>query len=214
MTVQVGDIYKVNKETYICLETSNGDLFNPRFYGFRPEGVSTDCIIGYWCEFEIADERLKLQKLHIHDKNDYYPTINGVSISATEYVDALKVEDEGLIPTKIPRYWGYQTYEHLELVIPYTGMILLAKDLVDDYLFPSFCPKPYEYKKLLSFEFNKGIVKRSEDHSKTARLIRDMLRSDRALRHKRELDIYRALPLEIRETLWWYEIVESDQPFF
>lgn len=188
MTTQIGDIYKYDKVQYTCLEVSNKAPFNPWDYGFQPSEYITSCIRGFWCEYEIADNRLILQKLHIHDANDYYPMLNGVSISPTE------------------RIFGHQTYNHLNIALPYTGKVLLAAEYIEEYWTNKGYEWPYGYRKLCSLEFDDGKLTRTDDHCETARIIREMLESEKKPEHDWGEEFIETLPADTREKVWWIKV--------
>lgn len=199
MTVQIGDIYNYHEQEYICIKR-NADVFNPCDYGFEPSWICSACWRGYWCEYEIKNDRILLQTLHIHDANEHYPMINGVSISSMEYMPALTETDEGLIPTEIPLYFGHETYEHLELFLPYTGKLLLGIPFSKySYFFhPSAC------KKLLCFEFDNGELKSVEDYSETAHILHKAYKKLGLREFADDAKLYKKLPEGFREAIWWW----------
>ena len=210
MTAQIGDIYKYGNVEYSCLEESNGGLFDPLDYYLLPWEMCTACILGYWCEYEIADDRLKIQTLHVYDKEDFYPPINGVNISPIEYMPALQVVDEGLMPTQIPKYMGAQTYKHLNLIVPFTGKLLLATNPIKKYYYHFGCYEPpFAFRELQSFEFDSGVLKRIVDHGETARLVRQMHESNGGTRIIDDERLVKRLPEAVREALWWYKVKEE-----
>ena len=210
MTAQIGDIYKDCNLEYSILEKSNEGLFDPHDYYLLPSELNTACLLGYWCEYEIAHDRLMIQTLHVHDKEGFYPPINGVKISPMEYMPALKAVDEGFIPTQIPRHMGAQTYEHLDLIVPYTGKLLLAANPIKEYYFHLGCYEPpFAFGKLQSFEFDNGILKDVIDHGEVARLVRQMIDSNGERKTLDDENLAKRLPESVRETLWWYKVKEA-----
>ena len=202
MTTQIGDIYKYNKVQYTCLSVSNRGLFDPREYGLQPSEMITACWRGFWCEYEIANNELILQTLHVHDENDSYPEINGVRITPKESIPGIPAKryvGEEFVPAEIPRFFGHETYENLALAIPYTGMILLASDYVEK----ERLDWTYGYRVLLSLEFDNGKLIDSKDQSELARMVRE---EDKRLdKHEPywDDDYINGLPDIIRNPLWW-----------
>ncbi len=202
MTAQRGDIYKYNNNQYTCLSWSGGPRFNPRDYGFDPTAMDTACWRGFQCIYEITDFSLKLQELYIYDANGFYPEINGVSIIDPDY---LPDEDEEIVDndSASPHYIGPQTYHNLNLVIPFTGKLLLATDFIHDYYIHMGLQRPFGFKKLYSFEFEDGVLKQIVNHSVTAKMLRDLNYPDGKSRSVFVRDPYDKLPAEIRKTVWW-----------
>lgn len=198
MTIQIGDIYKYDEQEYKCLR-STSVVFNPYDYGFQPESICTSCWRGYWCEYEIKDNRITLKTLHIHDVNDYYPAINGVSISPWEYMPALTYTNEGLVPTEIPRYFGHETYERLELSLPFTGKIILGLDISWRRIVKSLS----DCRNLLCFEFDTGKLERVNDYSEIVQIIPKVYKRFGITENVND-DIYESFPDNYREALWWY----------
>ena len=203
MMAQGRDICRYNDQEYICLKASDTGLFCPTDYGIIPCSI-TGCWRGYWCEYELVDDRLKLQSLHIHTGSDRYPELNGVSISAMEYVEERDLVDEfdlfdvAFRPIQGPSYGAYQIYEHIELPIPYSGKLLLARDYkleYNDFFYGNH--NAFAYNVLLSLAFENGILQEAVDHGETAKLLDEIYRNGNPFP-------YDALPEAIQETIWWY----------
>ena len=212
MTIQIGDIYKYNGQEYACLEKSNPGPFIPSEYGFQPSKVCTACLNGYWCEYEIADDRIILQTLNIHDTNNCYPVINGVSIPSKEFSATLMEEDEEYDPTVEPRYWSTEKYKQLELVLPYTGKLLLG-----DYYIGCCYAALYESKELLSLEFDNGKLIGIEDYSETAHMLRKVCKRSKKelnVHYIDDMELYDRLPEKTRSTLWWYDVKKERRASF
>ena len=191
MTAQIGDIYRYEEKEYNCLKLSDDRLFSPWEHGFHPSPIDTGCWAGYWCEFEITDV-VKLQTLHIHDKDGRYPPLNGVSVSRT-----------GDIAELLP-FEKYEHYKNIDLTIDYTGKILLADGFLFQYYVHMGLQKPYAFQTLLSFEFENGMLKEIRDQSRIAEQLRKIEEADRWLMEfgQNEMPI-RALPEEVRKEIWW-----------
>ena len=142
-----------------------------------------------------------LQTLHIHDANEHYPMINRVHISSMAYMPALKQTDDGLVPTEIPLYFGHETYEHLDLFLPYTGKLLLGIPF-SKY---SYFYHPSECKELLCFELDNGELKSIEDYSEKAHLLHRAYKKFRLREFADDEELFEKLPEGFRETLWWYK---------
>ena len=166
MTAQAADIYRYRDTNYDCLCLSNGRLFYAREHGFQPEPVDTGCWDGYRCEFEITDV-VKLQALYIHDEFGNYPPLNGVRVTPREGVDRL------LSNVTLDKY------ENLNMIVDYTGKILLAADFIWEYYIHKGLQRPYAYQTLLSAEFVGGVLKEMRDQSAIAEKLRTLKTVDR-----------------------------------
>ena len=199
MTVQIGDIYKYNGRDYSCIERT-GYVFNPYDYGLQPSRICSDCMRGYWCEYEITNNRIMLQSLHIHDADEIYPTINYVSISSKDHMPASAQTDEGLDSTEIPFSYEYETYEHLGLLLPYTGKLLLGIP----FLQYSYFYHSSECKELLCFEFDNGELKNVEDYSETAHTLHKAYKKFGLREFADDEELYEKLPEGFRKNIWWW----------
>ena len=206
MTAQIGDLYKYNEAEYTCLMMSEGGPFDPRKHGLSPSQIITACWRGFWCEYEIINDCLILQKLHIHDGDNKYPDINGVSITPKDCISgipAIRFEGEKRVSTEIPKYLGHETYDNLAMAIPYTGAVLLASDYMEEYFVHKGCEWPYGYKKLQSLEFKNGSLIKSNDCSEIAQMVRDNLERDKQPAHAWGEEYIDELPADIRKPVWW-----------
>lgn len=202
MTAQIGDIYKYKGTNYTCLDRTGQTFFDPRNYGFTPTRCTSACWRGFWCEYEIANSKLKLQTLHIHDENGNYPELNGISIIPIEFMTDELYNGENTIQVKVP-YEGFQTYNDLNLSIDLTGKTLLASDFIDEFYRHMGYQVPYGFKKLISIEYEHGAVKEIVDHSETAKLLRKVCEDKKKQFFIEEEELYINLPEEIRKTIWW-----------
>lgn len=188
MTSQLGDIYRYNNHSYYYLRSTGDGLFAPEKYGFFPKSCVSACWRGYFCEYEIADNSLKLQKVCIHDGNNYYPPINGIKYS------------------KGQNFFGHHLYDHIDLTLNFTGKILLADDEVSRFYYELELENtPYSFETLLSFEFENGKLTKIVNHSETAARLRVLYEESRAengllLDDESLID---QLPDGVRETVWW-----------
>ncbi len=193
MTMQVKDRYLFDGEEYIVIDRTAQE-FNPSKYGFSPTYWTTACWAGFWCKYNISDNRLLLHELTILDENDFYPKLNGVAIDPGHY-------------EFLPRH-----YRDVGMPLPYTGRVLVGKEnIIERDLFPWY---PHSYKKLIEFVFGAGLLLAVIDHSHAAELVRDEIRkvyqNDDQNRgpgircYVEEVPLYKRLPEKERESLRWY----------
>lgn len=172
MTAQIGDIYKHNNAEYTFVAASAPLSFAPKDYGLEPHMSSTGCYRGYWCEYEITDNGLSLEKLYLFNKDGNYPAFNGKSIEPAEYKEYQYIKNGKKLKDYFPKYFGHRLYSNVHLLIPYTGKLLLGKDFLQQYYIHMGYQRPFAYETLMEFVFEKGILLDTLDHSETARELR------------------------------------------
>ena len=175
MTAQIGDIYKHHNEEYSIVALSAPLSFDPKNYGLEPHPSSTACYRGYWCEYDITEDGLFLEKLYLFNGDGNYPAFLGKSISPIEYQECDVYRGKKKTREKIPRHMGHRVYENVHLLIPYTGKVLLGKDFLRDYYIHMGYQRPFAYKTLMEFIFEDGILLDTVDHSKTAEKLRESI---------------------------------------
>ena len=175
MTAQIGDIYKHKNEEYSIVALSAPLSFNPKNYGLEPQPSSTACYRGYWCDYDITDDGLFLENLYLFNGDGNYPDFLGKSISPVKYQECDCYRGKKKTRKKIPRFMGHRVYENVQLLIPYTGKILLGKDFLREYYIHMGYQRPFAYKTLKEFIFEDGIPLDIIDHSETAEKLRESI---------------------------------------
>lgn len=175
MTAQIGDLYKHKNEEYSIVALSAPLSFDPRNYGLEPQPRCTACYRGYWCDYDITDDGLFLENLYLFNGDGNYPDFLGKAISPEEYQECDSYKGKKKIRKKIPRFMGHRVYENVQLLIPYTGKILLGKDFLSKYYIHMGYQRPFAYKTLIEFIFEDGIPLDIIDHSKTAEKLRQSI---------------------------------------
>lgn len=160
MSSQIMDTLEIEKNIYDITEVSTSDLmFNPLEFGLFPQAICTACFRGHWCEYQIKDSMFVLNDFYMHNSLDNYPIFNGVSVSEYEKT-------------------GHKKYENVQLVIPYTGKMLVGKDVIYEFLTMASRQRPWAYKKLIECTFENGRVVSLVNCSSLAKKIRSYLRSE------------------------------------
>lgn len=118
MTGQIGDSYRIQDDAYTIVAMSEKMNFSPEIYGLVPLAVCTACWAGYWCDYVIEDTKIILKNLYINCKDEQYPPFNGVAVTKE------KEEFE---------YLGHHMYQNVNLVMEYTGRIVIGKDFIQKY---------------------------------------------------------------------------------
>lgn len=159
MTAQIGDSYSYKDGDYSIVAMSIPLRFDPRFYGFKPECVTTGCWNGYWCKYKISEDGIFLDKLFIHCANNEYPELNGKSFEV----------DENGQPVE---YIGHRIYNDLNMKVEYHGKILVGDEFIHDYYVHMGYQRAYAYKVLKEFVFQNGNLIDIIDHSAMAESLR------------------------------------------
>lgn len=143
MTMQMRDTYRYKGKTYYPLEIKGKLEFNPFKYNLHPTAQCSACWAGYFCEYEIVENALYLDKLYIHHEDDIYPELNGVSINRN-------IDDDCM-----------EHYHYDNLHLPITGRgtcrMLLGSDCVASSI--KEINDFRNYKTLKEFVFKKGVLK-------------------------------------------------------
>ena len=161
MTRQVGDRIDFRDTEYSIEAVSNSPLFDPHQLGLHPVMASTACWDGCSISYGIRDDRLVLESLRVYLESEA-PVINGIS------------------PVKCPpRSEFSDQYDSLNLPIPFTGGMLIARNYVGfkvdlgNMLYDMGDPPPWHYEQLIELSFQNGSLMGMTDMSSQMRKIRD-----------------------------------------
>lgn len=131
MTAQIEDKYLFGDKEYTAVALSDPVGFDPRDYGLKPHFAATACYRGFWCDYSIEEDMLVLKNLYIYNRDGDYPAVNGREVSPQQFTE-VKVSRAGVKGSKsiveIPLYLGHRKYENVDMVIDYTGRMLLASE--------------------------------------------------------------------------------------
>src|SRR5262245_5815581 len=115
MTVQIEDTVFYRDREYNIAGINGAGLFVPSEHGPRAVMMSTACVRGYFCNYEIRNETLYLAAVHIRAESqisiDQKPKLYGV---VPQIADAHKCF----------------VYDGLHQVMPFTGGLLLGSELL------------------------------------------------------------------------------------
>ncbi|WP_041923004.1 hypothetical protein [Cyanobacterium aponinum] len=111
----------------------------------NPQMLHTACYRGFYSTYEIKDNQLLLQEMVVGEIKGQYPEINGVEP---------KQQDYGVY------------YENLRLLTDFTGVIRIAKELIDTLYIHMGYQKGTAYNTLLELKFQHGNLIDIRDLSK------------------------------------------------
>lgn len=196
MTMQISDTYEYQGKIYYPIRRKGKLEFHPNKYGLSPHGVCSNCWSGYFCEYEIAENTMHLNKLSIHQSDDIYPELNGVLAQKT-------TEDD--------TDCCYYRYE--ELYLPITGRGTCRMLLGSDYIGNSLHELNdfWNYATLQEFVFKNGVLVEVNDYSAIATSARKIYQKDISAlidmrcKNKRKF-LKEILPKNHKGKQWWIEL--------
>lgn len=144
MTAQISDSFIFKGDGYYLIGMKGGDLASPEQFGMEPEMIHTACYRGFYASYELTEEALYLRELTLREKNGNYLPIEGI--------EPAKAEDQS-------------TYHGLNVMVPFTGKIRLAKDFLEDLYIHMGYQKPTAFKTVLDISLKDGQVVEIKDRS-------------------------------------------------
>ncbi|NOS93404.1 MAG: hypothetical protein HOP30_15905 [Cyclobacteriaceae bacterium] len=144
MTAQFSDTFIYKDHEYALIGIKGTELFDPNLLGITPNGMSTACYRGYYSVYKMADTGILLNKLTLIGRSYKLIPIDGVMP---------KTNDDETV------------YRNLKHVVPFTGIIRLAKDFIEDYYIHMGFQKATAYKKVLDIKFENGKIVEIKDRS-------------------------------------------------
>lgn len=154
MTSQVTDRVKYKGKNYELIGSSRGELlFNIFKYGLNPTMMHTACYRGFFCEYELTEEGLFLQKLTFYDESKKYPEINGIKPKIKEYE---------------------AVYNGLKLKIRLSGRFRIARGFIQKYYIHMGYQKASAFRSVTDFELSRGRVTGIKDRSAEAKKLRGL----------------------------------------
>ena len=176
MTAQISDKVIYNNDNYVLIGKNASGLFTPYRFGIMPKMLSTACYRGYHCAYELKDDAMYLQELHIYDPTDQYPTINGVA--AEPIVDKVFSFCEDINNPE----WKEVTrrerrYSDLKMPIQCTGKMRIAKDFIQDLYIHMGFQKASAFEHVLDITLFKGKIANVRDRSAEMKTKRGQFKS-------------------------------------
>ena len=158
MTRQILDEFDYEGETYYLTAASAPIPFSLEQYGIETSSMLTACWRKFYCLYTIVDGWLQMCRLSlISNKTDDPPPIDGRKAK-----------------------WGRNSLGHeysLNLKIPYTGHLLIGRDLAPEWRDYALYPDPQGYRFAVELVFDSGRLRRAVDQSETLKEMRKYLDS-------------------------------------
>lgn len=150
MTAQVSESFLYQNSSFHLAAYSNGELFCPEQYGYRPVMASTACRRGYNCEYKVENGQLLLNQLYINVEDSDLPSLHQLPPDLNGSVAS--VSEHSFI--------GKWLFKDVELPLDYTGGLIIGQGFIQSlYVHMGFHPAwKYETVHELVFESGKLIL--------------------------------------------------------
>ncbi|MAF85722.1 MAG: hypothetical protein CL875_04515 [Dehalococcoidales bacterium] len=145
MTGQISDTIIYKGENYDLIGIK-GELISPKKFGMSTKVYSTGCWRGFYATYEITEAGLRLRTLTLSEKDNKYQPINNIR------------PEKGT--------WGEATYNNLDVNVPFSGTIRLAKDFIWELYIHMGYQKPTAFKTVYEITLEDGRVVKLQDKSK------------------------------------------------
>jgi len=169
MTAQMNDEFVFRRRKYYVSAIEFPENFIDIYsLGFKPTMFHTACWRGYIATYSIYRKYLVLKNLYTNNGDDLKneaPKLNNklpqISINENWVSEETKMNRREF------------TYNNINLIIPYTGSILITKDFINErYVHMGFQPY-FNYEAVIQLSFNNGKYIISKDLSDIAKQIRE-----------------------------------------
>lgn len=202
--VQLTDVITFKGKRYMIIARTNG-FREIESFGLIPDCKTDHCILGYWRELEIINNKLVLRDLFVNSEK--YPSINNISPVKTDEKDMIGV--------------GHHLYKGINIDESYTGKIMVGRNTLLDYISIGF-PEAFAYGEVLEFEFMNGELIDIKNYSSKMIPIRIQIDSLRYKSKKKKgyskntnsdiiSTIEKAFSLSYETKCWW---LDEEEPIF
>ncbi|MHC4661293.1 MAG: hypothetical protein ACYS8W_06350 [Planctomycetota bacterium] len=148
MTAQIPDTFLFRRRKYDLIGmTGDEELFDPRSAGMEPVSPHTACWRGFYATYRINKKGVFLDRLAVYlgEDGDYRP-VNGI----THVMD----EDAHMA-----------VYRKINLRIPFTGKMRLARDFIEELYVHMGFQKASAYRTVFDLTFEDGRLVAENDRS-------------------------------------------------
>ena len=147
MTAQIHDTVRFNKELYYLVGVAGGSLVTPEQFGMQSEMHDTSCWRGFYVRYEITNSAFFLRELTMSKDDGNYSPIDGI------------------MPEKDDEY-DYPTYRNLNITVPFTGQLRLARDFIEKRYVHMGFQKPTSFMTVYDITLENGKMIKMKDRSK------------------------------------------------
>lgn len=212
MSASPGGRYHYESEEWSLIDHLGDWPFDPTEFGLKEMPAAPCSIGGYWADYQIQEDGLYIDTLHIRTSDDIYPAINGINVAGIRYQEFEKCyRKNGEIIKETIKFdidSGRRRYCELNIFIPFTGKLLLGKDAVNKYVSFARFQEYWIFKTIKEFYFEKGVLTKVYDHSYTASVAQREV--DRLIRDKESYwgndvnkFVRRNLKQDYIDNVWW-----------
>lgn len=133
MAAHNSDTCRLSSKDYTIVSCSVPIPFAPESQGLKPLQGGPDCYRGYFCEYEIENGWLFLERLYIRTADETYPSVNGKTTSLQKLVPVTVMRKDPDGTTRIekhmvPEQEEFMFYKDIHLPVPYTGTLTLRRE--------------------------------------------------------------------------------------
>ncbi len=146
LTGQIPDYINYDGEEYDLVGVSGKGVLSPQNLGLEPKSPHTAGWRGFVMYYECKENRLSLHAMDVH--SDAAPIINGI-----------KAKDGG------ESSFRYH-YEGIDLEVPFTGLLILARDFIDNMYVHMGFQRPHAFRTLLELVVENGYILQLRELSK------------------------------------------------
>lgn len=146
MTAQIPDTFIFKGKKYSLIGIRGDDLISPQQFGMCPMGGPTSCHRGFYATYELTETGLYLRELILlgEGHGNYLP-INDI----------------------LPKKGKYPpSYLNLDVEVPFSGTIRLAKDFIEALYVHMGYQKPTAFKTVYDIDLKDGRIVQLRDRSK------------------------------------------------
>ena len=166
MSAQVNDKFQYSGNSYdITLVQHPDSFFCIHKLGISPASIGTGCYRGYIASFALSGDKLILRNLQ-----------TGINKESTMPVKINGIMPEVERPGASAAGFGYRNvldYRDVNIVIPYSGSIIVTDDFISELYIHSGFQSLVSYRKVLEIVFDNGCFVKEYDLSDIVKLIRE-----------------------------------------
>lgn len=163
MTAQISDTVLYQNRLFDIAGIHGSGLFNPLKHDLEPRMLGTSCWRGYYCHYEISDNQLVLNTVHI-----------GLDRQQAELAEhGTGPQLFGQTPQKGYRGWEYSD---LNTLIPFTGGLLIGHHFMQElYVHMGFHPA-WKFREVHELTLENGHLLEAVDRSEEMEKIRSQIK--------------------------------------